>query len=324
MSNGQRKEGLLKGSLSSERFPLDLVLVIILSVLTLAFVGLSEIVSEDNALKDFLDALRIIFSIPFLIFLPGYALVSALWPQKSLEDLEDSQEDTDQSTKEGVSDLERVALSFGLSIAIIALTGLGLNYTPWGITLASIVSGLFGFILIIVGIAWFRRSRLGIEEKFVFRVKFSSPRFYTLSSTDKVMVILIIISIIIAGGVLAYVATNPPQEKFTELYLLDENGTTENYPFNLSVDEEGTIIIGAACHERHTTDYDILVRLLSEDGSNRTLDEYDFSLDDEEEWSQTYSFSVNESGTFKLVVELFLHNKDTPYLSNHLWIHVSG
>lgn len=328
MSNGQRKEGLLKVLLSSERFPFDLILVIILSLITLVVVGLSEISPEDSALKPLLDACRILFGIPFLIFLPGYALVSALWPQKSIEDADNIDNDTDEnvikSKEEGISNLERIALSFGLSIAIIALTGLGLNYTPWGITLTSIIISLGALILIIVGIAWFRRSKLNQEERFVVRVEFLPPRFNTLSSTDKVMVILIIFSIIIGGGVLAYVATNPPQEQFTELYLLDVNGTTENYPTNLSVDEEGTIIIGVVCHERQATDYDILIRLVSEDGSFRILDEYYFSLDDEEEWSQTYSFSVDEGGTFKLVVDLFLHDEDMPYLTNHLWIYIRG
>jgi len=35
-------------------------------------------------------------------------------------------------TVEGIDGIERVALSFGLSIAIVPLIGLVLNFTPWG------------------------------------------------------------------------------------------------------------------------------------------------------------------------------------------------
>jgi len=36
-------------------------------------------------------------------------------------------------SREGIDDgIERVALSFGLSIAIVPLIGLVLNFTPWG------------------------------------------------------------------------------------------------------------------------------------------------------------------------------------------------
>jgi len=57
---------------------------------------------------------RIVLGIPFLLFLPGYVLMTALYPKK-----------------EGPDAIERVALSFGLSIALVPLIGLILNYTLW-------------------------------------------------------------------------------------------------------------------------------------------------------------------------------------------------
>ena len=57
------------------------------------------------------DTLRIIIGLPFILFIPGYILVFALFP-----------------TKKSVDIIERIALSFGLSIAIVPLIGLGLNY----------------------------------------------------------------------------------------------------------------------------------------------------------------------------------------------------
>lgn len=61
----------------------------------------------------------------FILFLPGFMLISALYPRSGELD-----------------GLERLALSIGLSLAIVPLVGLILNYTPWGITLTPIMVSL--------------------------------------------------------------------------------------------------------------------------------------------------------------------------------------
>ena len=66
--------------------------------------------------------LRIALSFICLLFFPGYALISALFPRQGTLSL-----------------LERSVLSIGLSIAIVPLIGLALNYTPWGIRLDPIL-----------------------------------------------------------------------------------------------------------------------------------------------------------------------------------------
>lgn len=60
----------------------------------------------------------------FILFLPGFMLISALYPRKEMDEL------------------ERIALSIGLSLAIVPLIGLALNYTPWGIRLEPIMISL--------------------------------------------------------------------------------------------------------------------------------------------------------------------------------------
>ncbi|MEM3921484.1 MAG: DUF1616 domain-containing protein [Nitrososphaerota archaeon] len=69
--------------------------------------------------------LRYIFGSLFVLYLPGAALIELLYP-KPLD----------------LSQLERLALSIGLSLALVPLVGLILNYTPWGIRLDPIVISL--------------------------------------------------------------------------------------------------------------------------------------------------------------------------------------
>ncbi|MEZ0345666.1 MAG: DUF1616 domain-containing protein [Infirmifilum sp.] len=88
-------------------------------IATVAVVAVTE-----NGAGALLPARYVLGSITVL-FLPGYALIEALYPRR--EDLEP---------------LERLALSIGLSLALVPLVGLILNYTPWGIRLWPVTASL--------------------------------------------------------------------------------------------------------------------------------------------------------------------------------------
>jgi uncharacterized membrane protein len=97
---------------------------------------------------------RIAFGLLFTIFFPGYALVSALFPKQ-----------------DKLGGIERVALSFGLSIAVVPLIGLILNFTPWGIELYPIVISITLFILIASAVGWYRQRKLAPEQRFRVVIK---------------------------------------------------------------------------------------------------------------------------------------------------------
>jgi uncharacterized membrane protein len=251
------------------------------------------------------NILRIIFGLPFLLFLPGYALVSALWAKNTELDM-----------------LERTALSLGLSIALVALVGFGLNFTPLGITLNSVVIGLFILILILVGLTWYRRLQLKPEERFQLKFGVVNDTMDAISSANKLIVLMVVIAIIIGGGLLVYIALNPPQETFTELFILDENGATEDYPSSLIVNESAQITIVVISHEEETIDYNIVVWLRPLNGTDEILSNYVFSLENEKKWQQDIIFNISISGKFKVEIELTKENGSTPYATNHLWIDV--
>jgi hypothetical protein len=80
-----------------------------------------------------LVVLRWVLGSMFVLFIPGYLAVEALFPNR-----------------QELDGLERLALSVGLSLALIPLVGLLLNYTPWGIRLTPIVISLS---LLTIGLA---------------------------------------------------------------------------------------------------------------------------------------------------------------------------
>ncbi len=86
----------------------------------------------------------------FVLFLPGAMLINALYPRG-----------------EEIDGLERLALSIGLSLAIVPLVGLALNYTPWGITLTPIMVSLALFaeaMGIVVFVRKFQYYKLNLKN----------------------------------------------------------------------------------------------------------------------------------------------------------------
>ncbi len=102
-------------------------------VLTLFTIFFSDIIHP-------LIYFRYILGSVTVLFLPGYVTIETLYPREK-----------------DLSPLERLALSIGLSLAIVPLIGLVLNYTPWGIRLEPIVSSLTIYIIMLVFIGSYRK-----------------------------------------------------------------------------------------------------------------------------------------------------------------------
>ena len=211
----------------------DLVVIALISLLTIPVVLLSS------------GALRIVMGLPLLLFFPGYVLLAALFTRK-----------------ESLSGVERVALSFGLSIAVVPLIGLFLNYTPWGIRLNPVLISIVSFILILCGIAWSRRGGLEEEERFKVSFQFKRLSWQGQSGLDKVLSVVLVLAIVGAIGTLGYVIVNPKAgERFSEFYVLGTEGKAEGYSTELKLGERGEIILGIINHEQEETDYRLEVLL---------------------------------------------------------------
>jgi hypothetical protein len=81
--------------------------------------------------------LRNALGVIFVLWLPGYTFIKALFPVQV----------PIKTSTETLDTIERIALSVGMSIALVPIVGLILNYTPWGIRLTPIVLSLFALTL---------------------------------------------------------------------------------------------------------------------------------------------------------------------------------
>lgn len=109
------------------RVPKEFIATTIFVVVSVIFI----VVPPLNA-----TPVRIILGFPLVLFLPGYSLICALFPKKNQLDA-----------------VEKMALSVTLSITIIILVGLALNYTPWRIKTAPFLLALSLTTLALIGLA---------------------------------------------------------------------------------------------------------------------------------------------------------------------------
>ncbi len=215
--------------------PWDLLFVAVLTALLILAIAL---VPESP--------FRTVLGLPFILFFPGYVLISFLFPGNA-----------------SLDHIERIALSFGLSIAITPLIGLLLNYV-WKISLLPILYSQTLFILVLSLLAYLRRTSIPSEEKFSIEFEINPPDWENYDIIDKALVIATV-GLLIASGALAYnIATTPRTgERFTEFYVLGENGMADDYPTNLAVNESGHVILGAINREHRKMDYTMVVRMAS-------------------------------------------------------------
>jgi len=92
------------------------------------------------------------------------------WGDSAADDDQSGTDDTATGTPgvddAGIDGIERVALAFGTSIAVVPLVGLVLNFTPWGIRLVPILAGVSGVTLACTAVAARRRWALPADERF--------------------------------------------------------------------------------------------------------------------------------------------------------------
>jgi uncharacterized membrane protein len=273
---------------------------------------------------------RIVLGLPFLLFLPGYALLAALYPKK-----------------EGIDAIERVALSFALSIALVPLIGLILNYTPWGIRLESVLYSVALFIFITSIVAMLRRAQLPEQERFCIEFWLRLPG-WSGAALNKSLSIILLVSILGVLGTLGYVIAIPKVgERLTEFYILGPGGTAEGYPTEFVVNGDKVILVrygGGETQEVASDSGRVILGIVNQEHENVTYlvwvmidgepvkvyfdgDELDkigpIELVHGEKWEHEIGFAPQHVGDNQKV-EFVLYQDGARYLETppYLWLNV--
>ena len=283
----------------------DLAIIVVYTLATVASIYL-PLINET--------VIRSALGLGMVLFVPGYALIAALFPGK-----------------EDIDGIERAALSFGLSIAVTPLIGLALNFTPWGIRLDPIVTCLTIFTIACVAVANARRHTLEPEERFNidFHKAYEDAKAELFPAEenrlDKALTVILLLAIIASVAALAYVVAVPKQgEKFTEFYILGPNGKAENYPEWFHLGDSKPVIVGVINHEYRDVAYDLVVALNDSNNITQMYTDH-LTLSDNQTWEKTVPLQPDHTGT-NMEVEFLLYadgNTTAPYRDLHLWINVT-
>ncbi|MDD5616174.1 MAG: DUF1616 domain-containing protein [Candidatus Methanoperedens sp.] len=260
--------------------------------------------------------IRILIALPFLLFLPGYLLISLMFPKKG-----------------ELSTIERFTLSIGLSIAIVVFDGFGLNYTPWGFRPNSIVISLSIIMGALLLATYFKRKKLGADA---YEFSFNDIRsfYFILKSKDpesgpeydpaleKTLIRTMIIAIILVSAVVLYANLTREPEKFTAFYILGSSGKAENYPDEVYINMPMSLLTGIENYEYQPVNYTIRVQL-----GGKILMEQPLILKHEGKWLDNVTFIPRMTSSIALggndtrqKLEFILLKDNYTYRTVHLWV----
>jgi uncharacterized membrane protein len=252
----------------------DLLLVMLLAVVVGAWVVFFPSAQSP---------LRVVLAFLALLALPGYALTLVLFPRRSDLDFAD-----------------RLILCLGLSVPVIVLVGVVLNYSPFGIRPASVAVGMAIATVLLGGMALWRRSRVALVERFIPELRPSAVQ------------VVWVASFALMAFVVYWVAR--PNERFTEFYVLGPQGGLENYARQLRPGEEFTVTLVLRNFERRRMEYRLRVPFDPSIGELRTP-----VIANEGTWARTLRLKAPAgSGQTQLSFDLYRLGDSTPYRQLYL------
>jgi|GEM_PF-159485 len=247
--------------------------------------------------------LRIALGLLFVIFFPGYTLLSALFPRQ-----------------ESLGGIERLALSFGLSIAVVPLIGLVLNYTPWGIRLYPILISITLFILITSAVGWYRQRKLPATERLSVTFGAGWLKWGGISKLDRGLSVLLAAAIVAALVSLGYAVAAPKQgESFSEFYILGIEGKAEDYPWQVLLGEPIEVVIGVVNHEHLPASYEAAISI---DGVEKKRVDIGMLAHEEKQERRVSIIPQALGENRKVDFYLYKNGQDQPYFEDPLHLYV--
>lgn len=300
--------------------------------------------------------LRTVLSLPLLLFLPGYALVSVAFPAANSTSDRDERDGhrragahwTRSEGDRGIDTVERVGLSFGMSVALLPILGLAISMLFGAFEPVPIVGALSAFVLGGVVLGAVRRWRLPENRRFAvrYRARLADLRnwlFGGRSGGGVGLNLVLVISVVLAMSSITYAVAVPRDgSSSSQLTVLTENDAgdlvTSGYPTEFERGESQPMYVGVENDEGENVNYTVVVKLQRVRTSGEsttvlqeeTLRRMEATVDDDGTWRQRHAVTPTLLGeNLRLTYLLY---KTTPpedpgtenaYGDAYVWINVS-
>jgi len=274
-------------------------------ILLVAGVFLLTLIAMDPlGLPEPLPTLRFVLGILFILLVPGFSLQAALFPRRA-----------------DLDPLARVAFSIGLSIAVIPPIFLAINALGVGVQFLPVAAAIGSFVVLCAVVALVRRRRLPEDEKTGMTISLDVKGWW--SSQDRIsrwLYSILVVALCTAAISAILVSQERPDEHFTEFYILDTQGLSEDYPRETIAGASIDINFGITNREGEFSQYNIVaVR-----GEEQALaNSGPISLADGETWQGKLTIVLAQPGDGQKV-EFFLERIGSPwpYRTLRIWMNV--
>ncbi|MGM0592758.1 MAG: DUF1616 domain-containing protein [Halobacteriota archaeon] len=290
---------------------------------------------------------RVVAGFPLLFVLPGYAIVSAVFPRRSGNVSPTRARERfalpSRLSREGVTTAERFALAYGLSVAVLPVIALALTVTV-GLSLESLLIVLGSVVLICVVVGAVRRLRLPRDERYALPVSRWATHLSESVQPDRRLSfglsVLVAGLLVVSTATLGYALVAPISgESYSELALLTETDDGEHvagdYPDDLGPGETGSIVAEVTNHEGERTEYTLVVLLQEvdrEDGTLEVVEETELerasrTVESGDQWHHTHQLSTPATGEDQRVMFLLYLDEppatpdaDSAAYRSHIWL----
>lgn len=197
---------------------------------------------------------RLAATLPLVLFLPGYLLLIAVFPDSRL---------LRRDPHGALAPVESVALAMGFSIGLVFLVGLTLDRLPMGITPASLSVALVALTLPTAGAAYLRGRALP-----------AAPRVEAAraSRTERWLTAGVIVTGLFAAGALAHAALPREAGGEPEFLLLDEAGRLDGLPTRVAPGEAVALNLVVRHHGAGSDSYAIRAWITDAQGAGHPID----------------------------------------------------
>jgi len=230
---------------------------------------------------------RILLAAPLVLFLPGYAVTAALFPENASARHALTPFDEPKGSRLGAMDElsggaalgaeGRIALSVLGSIAVVSMVSFAANFVGPGIRLDPVLVGVVAVTALGLAAAAVGRLRLNPADRFA--VGIGLPRVLFTAERNRVRdaavpnVLLIVGILVLTAGVGYAAVAEPRSEQFTEFYVETEEMTFDSqgiYPDTFTRGESSPLSVHVGNHEGSRTDYTVVAVLQRVDGGANT------------------------------------------------------
>jgi uncharacterized membrane protein len=131
--------------------------------------------------------------------------------------------------------------------------------------------------------------------------------------------------IVVAAVALVVYGTNKSDssQTYTQLYILDSNGSTTYYPLNYTLGEQQAVIVGITNHESKSMQYNLVLIQNGSSGSEQLYSQ-PVVLADNTTWQNVINIKPTTTGELKMEFLLFKGNNNSePYRAVYLRANVT-